>query len=90
MGLFECYTPKIEGLFWIAPKNIAIDSSGLKFYSQDEWVCEKYGVISEKCNWCKLNVSVDQYNIIQTSELKNRKIHDASVVDGRMKWQSDR
>lgn len=62
-------------------KLIAIDSSGLKCYGQDEWVREKYGDISEKRNWRKLHVSVDQYNIIQTSELTHRKVHDASVVD---------
>jgi hypothetical protein len=62
-------------------KMIAIDSSGLKCYGQDEWVREKYGEISEKRNWRKLHVSVDQYNIIQTSELTRRKVHDASVVD---------
>ena len=42
---------------------------------------EKYCEISEKRNWRKLHVSVDQYNIIQTSELTVRKTHDASVVD---------
>ena len=62
-------------------KVIAIDSSGLKCYGQDEWVREKYGEISEKRNWRKLHVSVDQYNIIQTAELTIRKTHDASVVD---------
>ena len=62
-------------------KMIAIDSSGLKCYGQDEWVREKYGEISEKRNWRKLHVSVDQYNIIQTSELTIRKTHDASVID---------
>lgn len=60
---------------------IAIDSSGLKCHGQDEWVHEKYGEISEKRNWRKLHVSVDQYNIIQTSELTIRKTHDAAVVD---------
>ena len=62
-------------------KMIAIDSSGLKCYGQDEWVREKYGEISEKRNWRKLHVCVDQYNIIQTTELTIRKTHDASVVD---------
>ena len=62
-------------------KMIAIDSSGLKCYGQDELVREKYGEISEKRNWHKFHVSVDQYNIIQTSELTVRKTHDASVVD---------
>jgi hypothetical protein len=45
-------------------KMIAIDSSGLKCYRQDEWVRGKYGEISEKRNWRKLHISVDQYNII--------------------------
>lgn len=62
-------------------KMIAIDSSGLKCYGQDEWVREKYGEISEKHNWRKLHVGVDQYNIIQTAELTIRKIHDASVIE---------
>lgn len=62
-------------------KIIAIDSSGLKCYGQDEWVREKYGEISEKRNWRKLHVSVDQCNIIQTTELTIRKTHDASVVN---------
>lgn len=62
-------------------KMIAIDSSGLKCYGQDEWVREKYGEISEKRNWRKIYVSVDQYNIIQTSTLTIRKTHDASVVN---------
>ena len=33
MGLFECYFPKINGLFWISPKNVKrteiIDEDGL-------------------------------------------------------------
>ena len=62
-------------------KMIAIDSSGLKCYGQDEWVREKYGEISEKRNWRKLHVSVDQYNMIQTPELTIHKTHDASVID---------
>lgn len=62
-------------------KMIAIDSSGLKCYGQDEWVQEKYGEISEKRDWRKLHVSVDQYNIIQTSELTHRKTHDVAVID---------
>ncbi len=62
-------------------KMIAIDSPRLKCYGQHEWVCEKYGEISEKRNWRKLHVSVDQYNIIQTVKLTNRKIHGASVVN---------
>ncbi len=66
-------------------KMIAIDSSGLKCYGQDEWVREKYGEISEKRNWRRLHVSVDQYNIIQTSELTTRKLHDASVVNKLIK-----
>ena len=69
-------------------KMIAIDSSGLKCYGQDEWVREKYGEINEKRNWRKLHVSVDQYNIIQTSELTNRKTHDVSVVDNLVKPMS--
>lgn len=24
MGLFECYSPKLKGLFWIAPENVSI------------------------------------------------------------------
>lgn len=40
-----------------------------------------YEEISEKRNWRKLHVSVDQYNIIQTSQLTDRKVHDASVVN---------
>lgn len=62
-------------------KMIAIDSSGLKCYGQDEWVQEKYGEISEKRDWRKLHVSVDQYNIIQTSQLTTRRVHDTSVVN---------
>ena len=48
-------------------KMIAIDPSGLKCYGQDEWVREKYGEISEKRNWHKFHVSVDQYNIRSVS-----------------------
>lgn len=66
-------------------KMIAIDSTGLKCYGQDEWVREKYNEISEKRNWRKLHVSVDQYNIIQTAELTDRKTHDVSVVDSLIK-----
>jgi hypothetical protein len=33
-------------------------------------------------------VTVDQYNIIQTSELTNRKTHDASVLDTLVKPMS--
>ena len=62
-------------------KMIAIDSSGLKYHGQDEWVHEKYGETHRKRGWRKLHVSVDQYNIIQTAELTTRKTHDAIVVD---------
>ncbi len=24
MGLFECYSPRLKGLFWIAPENVSI------------------------------------------------------------------
>ena len=62
------------------PKMIAIDSSGLKCYGQDEWVQEKYGETSEKRDWRKLHISLDQNNIIQMSQLTTRKVHDSSVV----------
>lgn len=64
----------------VQPKMIAIDSSGLKCYGQDEWVQEKYGETSEKRDWRKLHISVDQHNMIQTSQLTTRNVHDSSVV----------
>jgi len=62
-------------------KAIAIDSTGLKCYGQDEWTLEKYGEYSNKRAWRKLHISVDDCHIIQTVELTNRKIHDIEMVD---------
>jgi hypothetical protein len=54
-------------------KSIAIDSTGLKCYGQDEWALEKYGEIRQKRDWRKLHITVDHHHIIQTSELTDRK-----------------
>jgi Transposase DDE domain len=62
-------------------KAIAIDSTGLKCYGQDEWALEKYGKTRQKREWRKLHITVDHHHIIQTSELTDRKIHDMEVVD---------
>src|ERR1700722_9129192 len=62
-------------------KAIAIDSTGLKCYGQDEWALEKYGNSRQKREWRKLHITVDHHHIIQTSKLTDRKIHDMEVVD---------
>ena len=62
-------------------KAIAIDSTGLKCYGQDEWALEKHGETRQKREWRKLHITVDHHHIIQTSELTDRKIHDMEVVD---------
>lgn len=59
---------------------IAIDSSGLKCYGQDEWHQEKYG-LRQKKSWRKLHITVDNHHIIQSSELTDHLVQDASVVD---------
>jgi hypothetical protein len=55
LGLFECYFPKINGLFWISPKNVKrteiIDESGdiereqvpVKYRFMTSWECERKG-----------------------------------------------
>jgi hypothetical protein len=61
-------------------KAIAIDSTGLKCYGQDEWALEKCGETRKKREWRKLHITVDHHHIIQTSELTDRKVHDMEVV----------
>ena len=61
-------------------KALAIDSSGLKCYGQDEW-CEENYPSSRKKDWKKLHIIVDQFNIIHTSELSDRITQDSSVVE---------
>jgi hypothetical protein len=65
-------------------KAIAIDSSGLKCYGQDEW-CEENYPSKRKKDWKKLHITVDQFNIIHTSELTDRLTQDSSVVDKLIK-----
>jgi len=55
MGLFECYFPKIDGLFWISPKHVKrteiVDDNGeiereqvpVKFRFLTAWECERKG-----------------------------------------------
>jgi hypothetical protein len=62
-------------------KTIAIDSTGLKCYGQDEWALEKYGKTRQKRDWRKLHITVDQHHIIQTSALTDRKVHDMETVN---------
>ena len=62
-------------------KAIAIDSTGLKCYGQDEWALEKYGKTRQKRDWRKLHITVDQHHIIQTSTLTDRKTQDMEVVN---------
>ncbi len=64
--------------------NIAIDSTGLKCYGQDEWALEKHGEIRQKRQWRKWHVTVDEHHIIQTSELTDRKTHDMEAIDDLM------
>lgn len=65
-------------------KAIAIDSSGLKCYGQDEW-CEENYPSNLKKDWKKLHITVDQFNIIHTSELTDRLTQDNSVVNQLIK-----
>jgi transposase len=62
-------------------KSIAIDSSGLQCFEHDEWFTEKYGENKRKKNWRKLHITVDNYHIIQTAILTERKIQDCEVVN---------
>jgi len=61
-------------------KAIAIDSSGLKCYGQDEWHSQKYGIKSKKA-WRKIHLVVDNHHIIQCSELTDQNTQDVTVVD---------
>lgn len=61
-------------------KCIAIDSSGLKCVGHDEWQDEQYH-LNRKKTWKKLHITVDQFNIIHTSDLTDRLTQDSSVVD---------
>ena len=47
---------------------IAIDSTGLKCFGQDEWPQETHGLNAKK-NWRKLHVVVDNNNVIQTCDV---------------------
>ncbi len=62
-------------------KAIAIASTGLKCYGQDEWALEKHGETRQKREWRKLHITVDHHHIIQTSEQTDKKVHDMEVVD---------
>lgn len=73
-------------------KMIAIDSTGLKCFDHDDWFNEKYGENQRKRNWRKLHIAVDGHQIIQASELTQRKVQDAQAVpslinpmDGKVK-----
>jgi len=61
-------------------KSIAIDSSGLQCFEHDEWFDLQYGENKRKKNWRKLHITVDDYQIIQTAILTERKIQDSEVV----------
>jgi hypothetical protein len=61
-------------------KAIAIDSSGLKCYGEDEWHTEKYGLKCKK-DWRKIHLVVDNHQIIQCSELSDKDTQDMSMVD---------
>jgi Transposase DDE domain len=66
-------------------KAIAIDSTGLKCYGQDEWALEKYGKTRQRRDWRKLHITVDHHHIIQTSELTDRNKQDMDVVNNLIK-----
>ena len=67
---------------------IAIDSSGLKCYGQDEWHQAHYALNSKK-SWRKLHIVVDNDNMIQTCELTDSHTQDTSVVDKLIKPVSE-
>ena len=59
---------------------IAIGSTGIKCFDHDEWLEEKHGKEQRKKNWRKLHVTVDEHNVIQSSELTTRRVQDTTMV----------
>ena len=66
---------------------IAIDSTGLKRFGRDEWHQEKHK-ISGKRSWRKLHVAVDEAHYIQASDLTDRFVPDAQVVENLISQMS--
>jgi hypothetical protein len=60
---------------------IAIDSTGLKMFSRDEWHQEKYK-ISAKHSWRKLHIAVDGDHYIIGNALTDRFVNDSKEVEG--------
>ena len=70
-------------------KAIAIDSTGLKCFGEDEWHSEKHGFQTKK-RWRKLHITVDQYQMIQTTTLTKSSTQDVSSVNELVKPITDK
>ena len=58
---------------------IAIDSTGLKIYGEQEWQVEKYSLKTRK-SWSKLHLAIDEVGYILGSSLTHHNISDSAVV----------
>lgn len=58
---------------------IAIDSTGLKIYGEQEWQAEKYSLKTRK-SWRKLHLAIDEVGYILGSSLTHHNISDSSMV----------
>ena len=58
---------------------VAIDSTGLKIYGEQEWQVEKYKIKTRK-SWRKLHLAIDENGNILGSELTLHNVGDSSIL----------
>jgi hypothetical protein len=59
---------------------LAIDSTGLKIYGEQEWQNEKYKITKTRKSWRKLHLAVDEHGNILGSELTFHETSDSAIV----------
>ncbi len=76
------YTDKDKGS---APKDITVkvDSTGLKFYGEGEWMNEKHNSKVRKA-WRKAHVMIDESGMVISADLTENTVSDSSVVPGML------
>jgi len=62
------------------PSVIAIDSTGIKIYGEQEWQKEKYNLTKTRKSWRKLHLAIDEEGFIVSSALTLHEISDPAMV----------
>ena len=67
------------------PKDITVkvDSTGLKFYGEGEWMNEKHGSKVRKA-WRKAHIIIDESGTVVSADLTDNTVSDASAVHGML------